>query len=338
MILSVAVITKEGRTLLARQFTADRSQIEGYLGAFPKLVVNERHSYIETEAVRYVFQDLVELYFILITTKDSNVMEDMVVLSLMVNLTREIVQPKESQISEESVQASALELIFAYDECIVDGYRQNVTIADVRSFLAMESHEEAEFLKQRRDKEAKAATELNRKMKELERERKKQGGSRHTEMSSIQSPMILTTTETTVVETASRAKPMRAAFPNRQGMSLGKRATPKDKAQQMIIEEGLAGSALQASPAGVTPPVTAGSAVTIKLIEQLSTEVNRFGTVSQVAVEGRLTAVCSVRGDYFVQVISPEPKEPEPGEPIFTSRALKQKNRSLFTESKLLQF
>jgi hypothetical protein len=48
--------------------------------------------------------------------------------------------------------------------------------------------------------------------------------------------------------------------------------------------------------------------------------------------------VCSVRGDYFLQVISPEPKDPKPGEPIFTSRPLKQKNRSLFAESKLLQF
>ena len=167
MILSVAIVTKDGTPLVARQFNRlTRTQVEGHLGAFPKLLYKSNQSYIETENIRYVYQELGEIYFILITSKDSNILEDLDLLALLVDLTRETLDASEATITAESVLRGSLELVFAYDECIFDGYRQNVTINDVETFLKMESKDELEYLREKKAKEDKAKTEMNEKMQE----------------------------------------------------------------------------------------------------------------------------------------------------------------------------
>jgi hypothetical protein len=63
-----------------------RIRIEGLLAAFPKLVgTGKQHTYVETENVRYVYQPLEQgaMYLLLVTNKQSNILEDLDTLRLL---------------------------------------------------------------------------------------------------------------------------------------------------------------------------------------------------------------------------------------------------------------
>ena len=64
-----------------------RSRIEGLLAAFPKLVgTGKQHTYVDTENVRYVYQNIEALYLLVITNKQSNILEDLETLRLLSKL------------------------------------------------------------------------------------------------------------------------------------------------------------------------------------------------------------------------------------------------------------
>jgi hypothetical protein len=74
--------------LVSRQFVdMTRIRIEGLLAAFPKLVgTGKQHTYVETENVRYVYQPIEALYLLLVTNKQSNILEDLETLRLLSKL------------------------------------------------------------------------------------------------------------------------------------------------------------------------------------------------------------------------------------------------------------
>ena len=139
--ISAAVLSKGGKVLLSRQFVPiSRTRVEGYLAAFPKLIpVDHQHTIIDTEQLRYLYQPLEQLYLVLLTNKQSNIMEDIDTLRTLAKLIPEYCLA----ISEEAVQAHVFELLFAFDEVIGShGYKEVVTIAQVKTYTEMDSHEE----------------------------------------------------------------------------------------------------------------------------------------------------------------------------------------------------
>ncbi|KAK6934738.1 Mu homology domain [Dillenia turbinata] len=140
VVLAASIITKSGKALVSRQFVdMSRIRIEGLLAAFPKLVgTGKQHTYVETENVRYVYQPIELLYLLVVTNKQSNILEDLETLRLLSKLVPEYAL----SLDEEGICKSAFELIFAFDEVISLGHKENVTVAQVKQYCEMESHEE----------------------------------------------------------------------------------------------------------------------------------------------------------------------------------------------------
>ncbi|XP_059814263.1 coatomer subunit delta-like isoform X2 [Hypanus sabinus] len=146
-----------------------RTRIEGLLAAFPKLMnTGKQHTFVETESVRYVYQPLEKLYMVLITTKNSNILEDLETLRLFSRVIPEYCRVlEESEISEH-----CFDLIFAFDEIVALGYRENVNLVQIRAFTEMDSHEEKVFRAVRETQESEAKAEMRRKAKELQQARR----------------------------------------------------------------------------------------------------------------------------------------------------------------------
>ena len=80
--------------LVSRQFVdMSRIRIEGLLAAFPKLIGTggKQHTYVETENVRYVYQPIEALYLLVVTNKQSNILEDLETLRMLSKLVSFIV-------------------------------------------------------------------------------------------------------------------------------------------------------------------------------------------------------------------------------------------------------
>lgn len=68
------------------------------------------------------------LYLLLITNKQSNILEDLETLRMLSKLV-----PEYSPIlDEESVASKAYEIIFAFDEVISLGHKENITVQQVK--------------------------------------------------------------------------------------------------------------------------------------------------------------------------------------------------------------
>ncbi|EGC30620.1 hypothetical protein DICPUDRAFT_50669 [Dictyostelium purpureum] len=178
VVLAAAICTKNGKALLSRQFSEmTKSRVEGLLAAFPKLIgTGRQHTFIETENIRYVYQPLESLYIVLITNKNSNILEDLDTLHLLAKLV-----PEYSNFDEYDISRNAFELVFTFDEVIAMGYKERVSLQQIKHFISMESHEEERFRREEEAKKKDAGRIANQKALQIEKQRREEelrGGGR----------------------------------------------------------------------------------------------------------------------------------------------------------------
>ena len=68
------------------------------------------------------------MYLLLVTNKASNILEDLETLRLLSKVVPDYV----AALDEEGVCRGAFELLFAFDEVISLGHKENVTVAQVK--------------------------------------------------------------------------------------------------------------------------------------------------------------------------------------------------------------
>jgi len=171
VLLAASIVTRGGRAVVSRQFVdMTRARIEGLLAAFPKLIPKDagQHTFIETESVRYVYQPIEKLYMVLITTKNSNILEDLETLRLFARVIPEYCRNQD----EADIGEHAFELIFAFDEVVALGYRESVNLAQIRTFTEMDSHEEKVAIAVRETQEKEAKQRMLEQAKKLQKQRR----------------------------------------------------------------------------------------------------------------------------------------------------------------------
>ena len=77
--------------------------------------------------LRLLRAPLQALYLLLVTNKGSNILEDLEILRLLAKTVPDYVQT----LSEEGIVEAAFDLLFAFDEVISLGYKENVTLQQV---------------------------------------------------------------------------------------------------------------------------------------------------------------------------------------------------------------
>lgn len=114
------------------------------------------------------------LYCVLITTKTSNILEDLETLRLFVRVINEYTPPcaSKSGSDESAILDNAFTLIFAFDEIVALGYRESVNLSQVRTFIEMDSHEERVYAAVRQTQEREAKQKMREKAKEISKERR----------------------------------------------------------------------------------------------------------------------------------------------------------------------
>jgi len=279
-----------------------RSRIEALLASFPKLADSgTQHTTCEQDNVRYVYQPLDELYMVLITNLQSNILQDINSLHLFAQVVSSICK----SLDEREILKNAFELLSAFDEIVTLGYRENLTLSQIKTFLDMESHEERIQEIIARNKELEASEERKRRAKQLEMQRKEMsrnsrgmgGGSARTPQYPTFTPSVPTTTPDTYDSYEAEKKKASKPLPSRgKGMQLGK----KNKTN---IFEQVAGDLppesepLVPSPKTSAPAAPASArqstsldreAVHITTAELISARMDREGLLKSFEVKGDL--------------------------------------------------
>ncbi len=295
--------------MLSRQFREmNRSRVEALLASFPKLADSgTQHTTVEQDNVRFVYQPLDELYMVLITNRQSNILQDIDSLHLFAQVVTSICK----KLEEREILRNAFELLSAFDELVTMGYRENLSMSQIKTFLEMESHEERIQEIIARNKELEASEERKRKAKQLEMQRKEAARSaaygrgmppKMPQYPTYTPPARPTVTDNYDAYEAEKNKTFNKPLASRsKGMQLGKKSKTTDIYDKVRADMGTSEVEESAPLAGVhttQPSTTAPSATShpsldttsspihIVLAEQILARLSREGSLKSFEVKG----------------------------------------------------
>ncbi|XP_054717160.1 coatomer subunit delta-like [Uloborus diversus] len=299
VLLAASVTTKSGKALVSRQFVEmTRARIEGLLAAFPKLLSSGRqHTFVETESVRYVYQPMEKLYTLLITTKASNILEDLETLRLFTRVIPDYCKSME----ESDIINNAFNLIFAFDEIVALGYRENVNLAQIRTFVEMDSHEEKVYqaVRQTQEKEAKQkmkekARELTKARQEASKKGRSPGFGSSSNFGYPPSPVVGDAAPTAPDTQTKQTYPTPSSRPTGTGkaMKLGNKNKDIDLFVDMLKSEGETVETTNAMKSSVGTKPTAqvhAESVHLRCEEKITIRAKRDGGLDSLEVHGIVT-------------------------------------------------
>lgn len=316
VVLAASICTRGGKAVLSRQFREmQRSRIEALLASFPKLADSgTQHTIAEQDNVRYVYQPLDELYMVLITNLQSNILQDINSLHLFAQVVSSICK----SLDEREITRNAFELLTAFDEIVTLGYRENLTMSQIKTFLDMESHEERIQEIIARNKELEASEERKRRAKQLEMQRKEMsrsqrvgggmgGGMGSGSMGRSPSyptftPSVPTTNVADTYDSYEAEKKKATSKPlalGKKGMQLGKKNKTSNMYEQVTgeqapVEEEPLVAPKPSAPAAAAPASARQStstdreAVHITTNESISARLDREGLLKSFEVKGEM--------------------------------------------------
>ncbi|KAL2287653.1 hypothetical protein FJTKL_05030 [Diaporthe vaccinii] len=305
VVLAASICTRGGKAVLSRQFREmPRSRIEALLASFPKLADSgTQHTTVEQDNVRFVYQPLDELYMVLITNRQSNILQDIDSLHLFA----QVVTSTCKSLEEREILKNAFELLSAFDELVTLGYRENLTISQIKTFLEMESHEERIQEIIARNKELEATEERKRKAKQLEMQRKESARGARGMGNVPRTPVYPTYTAPSrpaVTDTydSYEAEKNKSKFtaPKGKGMQLGKKSKTTDMFERVRGEMGnevddsplvapAAPSPIAAEPSAPRASTTLDrDAIHVTINEAISAKLSKEGAVESIGVSGDL--------------------------------------------------
>jgi len=304
VVLASAITTKTGKALISRQFVElTKARIEGLLAAFPKLMGTEKqHTFIETENIRYLYQPMESLYLLVITNKNSNILEDLDTLHLLAKIVPEYC----TALSEDAVLKNAFEIIFAFDEAVAFGYKERVNIQQIKHFMAMESHDEEKAKMDEKVKvlEAKKSAEKQRKAIEKKKlEDRKMGissagfggGSSGSSSSSYEPPRNYA--KEPVVETKKEVPQERTI--GKPGLQL---KTKKTTGYSQVLKEENVKEQEVKGGSSVTLDNLSSSKVHVEISEKIILRAKNDGGLESMEVKGELILIVNDKNCTQVQV------------------------------------
>ncbi|KAK9450565.1 uncharacterized protein V1518DRAFT_426460 [Limtongia smithiae] len=318
VVLAASVCTRSGKAVLSRQFREmPKSRIEALLAAFPKLThKGTQHTTVEDENVRYVYQPLEELYMVLITNQGSNILQDIDTLHMFSQVVTTLCKSSD----EREILANAFDLLSAFDEIVDLGYKENLSLSQIRTNLEMDSHEEKIQEIIARNKELEANEERKRRAKQFDvqrREAAKRGipTSLSSRQSSYSTPSDYAAAAQAAVQaesaydeyrsSAGAAAAGRAAAgrPAGKGMQLGKKSKVTDMYEHVRSEIGIEEVAPPAAPVATGPspvpasrsaslatpsPYAHNEGIIVSIVESVNGQISRDGTAQSIEVKGDL--------------------------------------------------
>ncbi|KAJ1562564.1 Coatomer subunit delta [Cladochytrium tenue] len=298
--------------IVSRQFVEmPRARIEGLLASFPKLIgSNDQHTFVETDSVRYVYQPLEELYMVLVTNKQSNILQDIDTLHLFARVVSEYCR----SIDEREITRNNFELINVFDEVVSMGYRESINLSQIRTITEMDSHDERIQAEIEKNKEKEAKDELNRKARMMEmqkREMAKKGMSSMSGFGGSGGNFAASSNPYTVGAKSTYSSDTHSSSPSEsfssfstdrpsvrpsaaKGMQLGKKAKTEALVEAIKSDEGIRDLPVQSDSLPI--------AISNLPQEKIVVRVNRDGGLEAMEVKGKLELKTTDAGKAHLRV------------------------------------